>query len=169
MKTDVSTAKKVLGVALGSLMLVPFGVSAAGPIGSTLQTEANVGTAAAGNADPVIISVLVTKSNGLPTPSLAPDDADGPLPNGWTLITGFNQPELGVTEVPPDPEDCKLVVTAFNNFAAGVYTFDATPDPAGPTCTWVAGTYHYAIRVDDTVPSVGRFRGTTIGVFEIVP
>lgn len=151
MKTEVSMAKKVLGVSFGCLMLVPLGVIA-GPIGSTLQTEANAGAAAAGNADPALISVLITKTNGLPAPTFG---ADGNLADEIFIVTGFNQPDLGST--------CVLTAQNFANAGNGIYTVQVVPD----SCNWVAGQYHYAVKINSVIPSVGRFRGKTLGALDI--
>ncbi|MGQ0658447.1 MAG: hypothetical protein ACT4NU_10200 [Chromatiales bacterium] len=158
MKTDVSTAKQVLGAAFGCLMLAPLGALAAGPIGSTLQTEASAGTAAAGNADSALISVLITKTNGLPAPNFG-DGVD--LENEIFIVTGFNQPDLG--------SGCVLKAQNYTNHLNGVYTVEVVPmlDPGPGSCNWLAGEYHYVVKINSVIPSVGRFRGSTLGTLDI--
>jgi hypothetical protein len=155
MKVSIN-GKKFAGLLLGCSMCIPLG-AAAGPIGATLQTEANAGTAAGGNAGLAVISVLITKNNGLPAPNLGGNGTT--LPTGWTLESDFNFPSGGCP--------VKLASTAqpFTNEGAGVYTIEVVPDGVG--CTWEAGVYHYVVSINRNVPSVGRFKGSTLGSIDI--
>jgi hypothetical protein len=130
-------------------LLLPW-VGHAAPIGSALQTESNVGAAVDGTSEPVTISVLITKSNGLPADNFG-DGTD--LADEIILRTAFNRPALG----------CQLIAGNYVNRGAGLYTVELTPDG----CTWVAGQYNYAVSINSVIPSVGRYRGATLGSFEI--
>jgi len=154
MKVSFVKVKTVVGAALGSLMFVSLGAGAAGPIGATLQTLANEQSAVDDNSnmDPVKISVLITKNNGLPAPTLGEDLTSEGLPAGWVLATGFNRPDLG----------CGFTISNFESVAVGIYTFEVAPN-----CPWVAGEYHYFVSINRTGQGVGRFRGSTLGNFTI--
>lgn len=49
------------------------GGGSGGPVGATLQTEGNAGLAVAGNVLPATLSVVVTKSDGVPATGFAPN------------------------------------------------------------------------------------------------
>lgn len=151
--------KLVTGVAL----LFPLAGHAA-PIGSVLQAEANTGDALAasvdgtvvGNTEPVTISVLITKSNGLPADNFGDGDD---LADELLVKTGFNQPDLGT--------GCDLTADNYIDQENGVYTFELAPTGTG--CVWVIGEYNYAVRINSVIPKVGRYKGNALGSFCIEP
>lgn len=154
MKFKATKVRTLIALAAGGLMFASQGAFAAGPIGATLQTNGNERDADDTNANPVVVSVVLTQNNGLPTPRLGEDGAG--LPAGWWLYTAFNQPDLGVA-------GCKLVTSSFDNVGAGIYKFAIAPS----TCNWVPGEYHYVLTINKVGVGGGRYRGATLGSFVI--
>ncbi len=155
MKFSVTKARKVVALAAGGLMFFSYGAFAAGPIGASIQANVNEHDADDTNAEPVVVSVVLTQNNSMPTPRLGEDGAT--LPAGWYFYSSFNQPDLGVA-------GCKLVPANFDNYGAGIYKFEIAPN----TCNWVAGEYHYQLIVHKVGKGGGGlYRGTTLGSFVI--
>lgn len=154
MKRTSKDAKRWFGTLLGCALAMPL-VATAGQIGAELQTKAAVGTAANGNTGSVAISVLVTKSNGLPAHSMGDDGAA--LPAGWSLVSDFNLPAGA----------CAMEVTSFENHDNGVYTIEVSPDSTGAPCNWVTGEYHYAVQINRAFRKVGRYRGSVLGAVAV--
>ncbi len=176
--------RSVLGLVAGGVLFAPLAVSAAGPIGATLQTQGAAGEAVAGVADKAaVISVVVTRQNSRPAANLGldvPGNGTTPiqLPHGWGLVSDFNVPlDPGdPNAVPPIPplESCPFVPVSFDNHDNGVYTIEVLPDASGPAqaCTWVSGEYHYAIRLNKTTgrgkhKAASNITGTTLGSLAI--
>lgn len=134
---------------LSGLVLAPLTAMAGDPVGATLLTEGNADLAAAGNALPAKLSVVVTKSDSRPATGFAPN-RDNVLPAGWDLTSGFNVPSGG----------CGMVPLAFTNVGAGVYPIDVLPG-----CPWVAGEHHYMVSVGEG--NRGNLRASTLGTLTV--
>jgi hypothetical protein len=161
MNMSAAKLKNVFGLAAGGLIFISFGAVAGGPIGASFQTNVNEQTALGGdngNADPVVVSVLLTQNNGLPTPRLGENNTQD-LPAGWYFRSDFNGQDIS---------GCKLDVSNFLNKSWGIYTFELAPvsNNAG-TCTWTPGEYHYALTINRVGQGGGRYRGSALGSFVI--
>jgi hypothetical protein len=137
-------------------------VQAGGPIGASLQTDANAGAAVAGTSVPAMISVVATQNNGLPLGKFS-ESADT-LPTGWYLKSSFNLPEGGCSLKLADPGDLDPAANVFTSHGSGVYTIAVVSN-----CAWVEGDYHYMLHVNG-IPhgsGGGRFKGSVLGNLEI--
>jgi len=148
-----SYAKPMLFVA--AMLLLP---SLSWAIEAHVQTWANQSNATPGESGATIsssalISVLVTGPAGTPASNLGANVGDGTsaitLPTGWTLKTDFNVSSGG----------CLMTPTQFSNSGSGVYTIRVVPFTSNPDCAWLAGEYHYAVRI-----AKNGYRGSGLGV-----
>lgn len=148
----------------GILLLAPLAAAAGGPVGATLQTKGNAGAAAAldsgvGLTESALISLVITRQNSRPATNFGSDVGDGggaiTLPTGWSFTSDFNLP----------PGACAMIPTQFDNVGGGIYTIRVAADAVAP-CPWVAGEYHYVVRLNKDVKIGGdkiNFRGSTLG------
>lgn len=144
------------------LILIPSRVSADPLI---VQTAGNpVGFAIPGTSGfshSADLSVVITTHGGRPVADLGPPFiGDGSsvisLPPEWTFMGNFIRPNGA----------CALIPNQFFNIADGVYVIRVVPAPVD--CPWVAGDYHYVVKVDR--PATGaspRLRGSSLGVLPI--
>lgn len=162
MKTGSKFVKCLFVLSTLCMFLIP-GIVSAGNSMLTVQTAGNASNAAAGESGASIsaaalISVVVTDSLGKPVENLGSDIGDGTseinLPTGWTLATGFNVP----------PGACLMTPTQFYNAGDGIYVIRVVPYVHGNGCTWLSGTYHYAVSIE----SKGKKPYTGSGLGELV-
>jgi hypothetical protein len=124
----MSLKKQLFAMIAAGISLAFFALPRIGQAGELLvQTEATQQLAAANNADPVWIAVVVTKM-GIPQDDFG--DSDGVLPEGWTLDAALDGQTLDVLQ--------------FVNVGSGRYGIEVYPTSGG----WVAGDYPYVIQVE---------------------
>jgi len=121
---------------------------------------ADVGESGGDFSASAMLSVLVTREDGVPLPNLGAsiplDSAGITLPPGWNLASSFTAPPgpLGI--------GCILTPTQFTNFGGGVYSIRVAPYLSDPVCRWGLGDYHYVVEVRTM-----RHRGSGLGVLTI--
>jgi len=145
---------------LFSFLLIPA-VSMAGEYKiQTLATQSNAGVGEGGAevAASALITVVVT-FNGLPATQLGETVGDGTsevtLPAGWTL-----------TDHTVPPGGCMLSPTEFYNWEDGSYSIRVVPFLGTEGCTWLAGDYHYVVKLEKGRRPVG-LRGSGLGSLTI--
>lgn len=152
----------VVASLFGSLMFP----SLAQALPVNVQTLGNKSNAAPGESGAnipasALISVLVTNpSTGEPVTNLGASLGNGTtgisLPAGWSFLTGFNI----------SPGGCGMSTTQFSNSGNGIYTIRVVPPVSNPACKWLAGDYHYLVRINGNFGGTS-FTGSGLGVLKI--
>lgn len=161
MKTSNSIVKPLLILLL--ILFIP-GIATADPV--VIQTAANASNASSGESgasisSSALISVLVTNEAGTPLANLGASVGDGSaqitLPAGWTLFSNLNAP----------PGGCLLTPTEFHNWGNGSYNIRVVPFLNNPSCSWLAGDYHYVVTIKRLVNRLTLYKGSSLGVLTI--
>jgi hypothetical protein len=119
-------------------------------------SNAQPGEFGANIASSALITVLVNDpATGLPVVGLGANVGNGTaaiaLPAGWSLFTNAAVPPGGALMTP----------TQFYNWGNGVYSIRVVPFTGNPAAKWLAGDYHYVVRVS------GANNGSSLGVLTI--
>lgn len=161
-----STGKAVKFSSLAGPLLAAASLAVALPASAAplaLESKGNASNAQPGEsganvAASALITVVVNNpATGLPVANLGANVGNGTaaiaLPAGWSLFTNAAVPPGGAIMTP----------TQFLNWGNGVYSIRVVPFTGNPTSKWLAGDYHYVVRVG------GANNGSSLGVLTIKP
>lgn len=121
-------------------------------------SNAQPGESGANIASSALITVVVNNpATGLPVANLGASVGNGTaaiaLPAGWSLFTNAAVPPGGAI----------MTATAFTNWGNGTYSIRVVPFTGNPLAKWLAGDYHYVVRLS------GVNNGSSLGVLTIKP